>query len=170
MGSHKQKGIVLVVSIIILLILTFLAVSTLQTTPTEEKIASNWRDTSLSLQIADSVMREAEVYIDGLTDTTSFNNSNGLYTQGNAPNSLLSATWTGAGVINSTQTWTGVVTPQYFIELVGVYGGTGVSLNIYNYGQNPGGGPVTVFRIVARSTGATGNAVSVIESFYGRRF
>jgi type IV pilus assembly protein PilX len=170
MYNHTQKGIALVVSIIVLLILTFLAVSTLQTVPVQEKIAGNWRDINVSLQTADSTLKEAENYLDSLADTSTFNNTNGLYTQGNAPNPLLSATWSGASVISSSQSWSGVMTPKYFIELTGTFGGSGVSLNIYNYGQNPDTGPVTVFRIVARSTGATGKAETIVESFYGRRF
>ncbi|MFN7097207.1 MAG: PilX N-terminal domain-containing pilus assembly protein [Gammaproteobacteria bacterium] len=167
---HKQKGAVLVVSIMILLILTFIAVSTLQTSPIEEKIAGNYRDYNVSLQAADTTEREAENYIDSLVDISGFTNSNGLYTTGNAPDPLASVTWSGTATVSATTNLPGIVTPRYFIELIGTYDSGTVSLNIYNYGQDPNTGPVTVFRIVARATGATGTAETIVQSFYGRRF
>lgn len=166
----KQKGAVLVVSIVILLILTFIAVSTLQTTPLAQKIAYNWRDSAISLQTADTALREAESYVDSLANTDNFTNANGLYTAGNAPDPFNSSTWTGTASINSSQSLSNVVTPQYYIELLGTYGNGGVSLNVYNYGQDPNGGDVTIFRIVARATGSSGAAETIVQSFYGRRF
>jgi type IV pilus assembly protein PilX len=170
MQAYKQKGAVLVVSIVILLILTFIAVSTLQTTPLAQKIAYNWRDATISLQTADTALREAESYVDGLANTNGFTNANGLYTAGNAPDPLASGTWTGSASISSSQSLTNVITPRYYIEVLGTYGNGGVSLNIYNYGQDPNGGDVTIFRIVARATGTSGNAETIVQSFYGRRF
>lgn len=166
----QQKGVVLIVSIVILLILTFIALSTLQTSPIEEKISSNYRQSNISLQAADTTEREAETVVDNLVDISGFTNSNGLYTSGNAPDPLASGTWVGTASRSSTQTIPGAATTRYFIELVGTFDSGTVSLNIYNYGQDPNTGPVTVFRIVARATDSSGTAETIVQSFYGRRF
>lgn len=166
----KQKGAVLIVSIFILLILTFIGVSTLQVAPLQEKIAANYQDANISFQAADTVEREAESYIDGLVDISGFSNSNGLYTAGNAPDPFTSSTWSGTASRASTQTISGASNLRYFVEMVGTYASGSVSLNIYNYGQDPNTGPVTVFRIVVRATDSTGTAETIVQSFYGRRF
>jgi type IV pilus assembly protein PilX len=167
---NEQKGAVLIVSILILLILTFIGVSTLQVAPLQEKIAANYQDTNISFQAADTVEREAETFVDSLVDISSFTNSNGLYTAGNVPNPFTSGTWSGSASRASTQSIPGAANARYFVEMVGTYDSGTVSLNIYNYGQDPNTGPVTVFRIVVHATDTTGTAETIVQSFYGRRF
>ena len=55
-----QAGVVLVVSLIILLLLTIIGLSAMQTTALEEKMAGNLRDKSLAFQAAESALRAAE--------------------------------------------------------------------------------------------------------------
>lgn len=166
----KERGAILIVSIIILFILTFIAVSTLQNVSLEEKITSNYQQLNRSLQAADTVEREAEKFVDNQVDTSAFINANGLYTNGNVPNTFSSSTWNGTASRASTQVIPGVITPRYIIELIGTYSSGVVSMNIYNYGQDPNAGAVTVFRIVVYATDASGTAETIVQSFYGRRF
>ncbi len=94
-----------------------------------------------------------------------------MYTLGNAPDPFASGTWTGASSITSTTSMGNVIQPRYFIELLGEYGeDDGTEINIFSYGQGSGGGMTTVFRIIARGTGATGTSQIILESFYGRQF
>lgn len=165
----KSQAAVLAIALIVLFVMTLIGVTVLQSTALEEKITANLNDSSIAMQSADTALREAESVIEGLSNTSGFTTAGGLYSTGNAPDPFASGTWTGSSSFVTTRTLPGVVTPRYFIELVGSYGG-GTDINVYNYGQDPRGGTVTVFRIVAKGTGGTGTANVILESFYGKQF
>jgi len=59
-----QRGSVLVVSLIFLLLLTLLGLAALQTTTLEEKMAGNVTDQSRAFQAAEAALRNAEAEID----------------------------------------------------------------------------------------------------------
>jgi len=58
---------VLIVSLILLLVMTILALSGSQAVRLQERMAGNARDTDLAFQGAEAGLRDAETYIDGLT-------------------------------------------------------------------------------------------------------
>ena len=62
LGSRaaSQSGAVLIVSLIMLLLLTLIGVTAMQTTSLEEKMAGNLRDKNLAFQAAESALRAAE--------------------------------------------------------------------------------------------------------------
>ncbi len=64
--STHQSGAVLVISLIMLLLLTLIGASSMQTTTLEEKMAGNIRDRSLAFQAAESAIRDAEQDIRGV--------------------------------------------------------------------------------------------------------
>ena len=170
LNDSRQRGAVLVVGLIVLIIMTIVGVASLQSTSIEEKMAGNLRDLNIALQATESTIREAETVIDGLANTTGFGASGGFYSLGNAPDPFSAGTWTGASSNVSTLNLGNAIAPRYYIELIGEFSDeTGTEVNILNYGQAQGGA-VTVFRVVGRGTGATGTAQVIIESFYGRRF
>ena len=59
-GSRSQRGAVLVVSLIVLLVLTILAVSMSQTARLQERMTGNMRDSDLAFQSAEAALRGAE--------------------------------------------------------------------------------------------------------------
>ncbi|HEY8570575.1 pilus assembly PilX family protein, partial [Microbulbifer sp.] len=90
----NQRGAVLVVSLIILLVLTLIGVSTARTLQLEEKMTFASRDAKVALEVAEALVRQGERYIDGLSTTGNFNSQTWLYKEGDAPNSLYDAnTW-----------------------------------------------------------------------------
>ncbi len=64
---HNQNGAVLVISLILLLVMTILAISGSQVVRLQERMAGNTRDTDLALQGAEAALRDAEQYIEGLS-------------------------------------------------------------------------------------------------------
>jgi type IV pilus assembly protein PilX len=62
-SRRLQGGAVLVVSLLLLLVLTILAIGASQTTRLEERMAWNARDTDLAFQGAEAGLRAAEKYI-----------------------------------------------------------------------------------------------------------
>jgi type IV pilus assembly protein PilX len=65
----NQSGAVLIVSLIMLLLLTLIGASSMQTTSLEEKMAGNLRDRNLAFQAAESALRDAEQDIRGIGTT-----------------------------------------------------------------------------------------------------
>jgi type IV pilus assembly protein PilX len=66
-GKSQQTGAVLIVSLILLLVMTILALSSSQAVRLQERMAGNVRDTDLAFQGAEAGLRDAELYIQGLT-------------------------------------------------------------------------------------------------------
>ena len=58
--SHRQGGATLVVVLILLLLMTLLGLASLRSTVLEERMTSNLLDRSLSFQVAEAGLREAE--------------------------------------------------------------------------------------------------------------
>ena len=77
----NQRGWVLVVGLVILVMLTILSMALMKTTRLEEKMAGATRDMNLSFQAAETALRAAETFIESKSfaffNTT--NEANGIY-------------------------------------------------------------------------------------------
>ena len=170
----KQSGSVLVISMIILFTLTLFVLSTSQSGVVQEKMTAAVRDTHVSLEIAESGLRDAEKVIDTLVATTSFNDSGtgGRYSLGNGPADLFAAAnWTDSKSNAATTTVSGQEA-RYFIEYLGLLPTADEELSsvtINGYGQTTGSGDIHGFKIVARSLGGNGNTERIVVSYYGKR-
>lgn len=78
LNSKKQEGTVLIVSLVLLLVLTILGISGMQTSGLQERMAGNMHDASLAFQAAEAALREGERFV-GSATLPEFNDSNGLY-------------------------------------------------------------------------------------------
>lgn len=193
----KQKGAVLAVSLIFLLILTILGVSSMRSTVLEEKMAGNMRDRSLAFQAAEVALRDAEAFIESIVsaggfvcdvndidDPTAITNCTGgfQYANGVIHNDVLECcssttngdVWsTDNGSVAASTDIAGVKTaPRYFIiHNANLVNETQTALNIGpGYGGLSAGDDMTAFTIVARGTGGTDNSQVTIVSYYGKRF
>lgn len=67
LSSHfaptTQRGAVLVVSLIFLLLLTLIGTTAMRTTTLQERMAGNTRDTNLSLQAAEAGLRAGQAWV-----------------------------------------------------------------------------------------------------------
>lgn len=169
LNQQTQRGAVLAVAMIVLMVLTLIGLVSIQATSLDAKLSGNLRDLNLAMQSTESSLREAENLIETLVNTNGFGVGSGLYAQGTAPDPFTAGTWTGATSIVSTGNYGSVVQPRFFIEFVGNVGGDLTGPNVTNYGGGSSSS-VSVFRVVARGTGATGTAQVILESFYGRQF
>ena len=62
--SHsRQRGAILIVSLILLLVMTILALTVAQTSRVQERMAGNIRDSDLSFQAAEAGLRDAENFL-----------------------------------------------------------------------------------------------------------
>jgi len=174
-SSHprRQRGAVLVVSLVILLIVTMLAVGSMQNTILEEKMAGNSSDRNLAFQSTESAVREAEVFIESISSLGDFSRSAGLYGRTDGEPAFDEAsTWDNASnhVVADTD-FGSYEPPRYYIKHFTTVDGTEGALNLSGYGNNKGTGDVSIFKITARGTGASADSAEVIlRSQYGRIF
>ena len=178
----KNNGAVLVMSLMMLFVLTLIGVSSINTTTLEEKMSGNTRNRQLAFQSAETAIRAAERKItDDVTNPTALfpdtQTTAGYYALGNgpAPSQAIDSTWwttSGNTSITYTETVQDIATaPKYTIEYIGeTTQEEATDINIYGGEENTGGqGSIHTFRITARGTGLTNNAVVVIQSYFGKR-
>ena len=172
----KQKGAVLVISLIILLVLTLIGVSAARTVLLEEKMTFASRDAKVALEVAEALVKAAEVEVEAMSTTGLFGSGH-LHIEGEGPDSLLGATtWESADSATKAVTMKGpdgsALTGRYYIELAGnaEKEDPADSITVGGYGQSTGGGEIKVFRIVAQGRGINDNTTRIIVSHYGKRF
>ncbi len=169
----SQAGAVLAVSLVFLVILTLVGVSAMQNTLLEEKMAGNVKDRNLAFQNAESAVREAELFIEGVVSLGNFNGSGGLYGLTDAePDYGAAATWNTSGNhVQSPNDFGAYASPRYFIKQHTIVSGADAALNLSGYGDNKGSGDITIFNITARGTGGGQDTAEVIlRTYYGRAF
>ncbi len=164
-----QSGAVLIVSLIMLLLLTLLGVTSIQTTSLEEKMAGNMRDKDLAFQAAESALATAESTLNPVAPAVlpTFTNegTGGFYsatpTTPITDASLEASFWADQTRLKATYTATGlgVANPTYIIQVMGVTDCPGAALGSLG---------CTNYRIIARATGGSTNAVVILESIYSR--
>ena len=170
----KQHGVALFISLVLLLVLTIIGVSSVQTTSLEVRMTRNAHDSTLAFQAAESALRDAEAQLDLMVGTGAFTDAgnNGLYNVadlGDTEHWKAANVWSGGNSVVAATNVDGVSeAPRYIIEYV-----ASVLLedNAYELQDPYGGGTTTsveIFRITARGVGGSPNARVLLQSNYGR--
>jgi len=171
--QHKQRGSVLLISLVILMILTLVGVSSMRNTTMEEKMAGNMRDKGLSFQAAEATLRAAEKYIeDNVISTQAFdtNGSDGLYDKSNL-RLWRTLAWDDNDSIEYSDfdsSYQIAESPRYIIQHISSIATDPNNLNLNNYGPETGSGTIEMFLITARATGGSGNAPVFLQTTYGK--
>ncbi len=171
----RQSGVVLVFCLVMLLLLTMLGLSGVQSTSMQQRMARNARDVNMAFQATEAAIRDAEQFLDTVNGIGPFQaanaNANGLYV-GAASNQVdnwdIPGLWSSANVIVAPTAIAGVAAqPQYIIEYVRTVTSDPDTLNIDNIGQDTGGGLVDIYRVTAQGTGGSATSRVMIQSTYG---
>ena len=80
MYKTRQKGAVLIVSLIMLVVMTFIGLAGMEITGLEEKMAGNMRDRNMAFQAAEATLLEAEEFLEAQAALPAFDDTNGMYT------------------------------------------------------------------------------------------
>ena len=174
-GGRQQRGWILVIGLVVLVMLSIIAIALMRTTMVEEKMAGANRDINLSFEAAETALRGAEIFIESQPDDSLFTTTGtGIYAQGTdpgntEPNAFLTP-WsdTNSRILSSAPT--GVTTaPRYMIKKVGESGDEG-SLNLGGYGETDLSQKSVIYRITARGTGGNDSTQTVLRSHYARAY
>ena len=176
--KNSQRGWVLVIGLVVLVMLTLIAMALMRTTLLEEKMAGASRDINLSFEAAEAGLRGAEAFIDSQADDSAFAvTKDGLYAQGTSDHDIERPpfkldSWESENnhSIALDSKPAGVTSaPRYMIKKVGESGGEG-SLNIGGYGETDLTQKSVIYRITARGTGGNDNTQTILRSHYARAY
>jgi len=170
--KNTQHGFTLVMSLVILIILTVLSLSSMQSTRLETAMAGNMRESDLAFQAAEMGLDSGENHVETVTTSkTDFNDLNGLYAETTEdPDYFDDASWTSAQTasVSLAQLFN---QPQFIAKYLGDRSQNEVAkVNIGGYGGAQPGITVSYFRITARGVGQTDSAPRLVQSYYGKEF
>ncbi|MEW5680962.1 MAG: PilX N-terminal domain-containing pilus assembly protein [Pseudomonadota bacterium] len=165
----KQRGVALVVSLLLLLAITLLAVSTMKRTTVQEQMTANLHDRQLALQQAEAALLVAERMLQAAPlpgGPVALINNAGIY---NIPNPLLPDRWAPGQVVTWVQAPpmnNGFANPaSYIIEYMGDW--------VFPPGCNQSTSPPIgclepTFRITARVPASEGRAEVTLQTIWRR--
>lgn len=155
-NKTSQRGAALIVSLILLLVVTLIGVSGMQTTVLQEKMSGNFKDKNTSFQAAEAALREGEAAAEDLTGHSGMSSTctGGLcYTgPGGTPLSTLETYLHDGTAIEADAVVSGL-NPVYLID--GVKSRPAGSAS-WRY----------MYRVIAVSSGQTETTVSELRSTY----
>jgi type IV pilus assembly protein PilX len=165
--SSKQQGMALVISLIMLLLMTLLAISSMNTTVLEEKMAGNYKDRNMAFQAAEAGIRAGESYLRTTTVLAAFDSTTpGLYqpTQSGLPR-WEQVVWTSIG--GDVRQYLGSLSnvaapPVYIIEELLPVNDTGGSLEAGVAAES------RYYRITSQAVGGTDTAFVMLQTTYKR--
>ena len=175
-NKKNQSGVVLAISLIMLVVLTLLGVTAMQSTTLEERMAGNLRDRNLAFQASEGALILAEGWLSDLSDLPldksdgsggiwTFNNmdadtSNGLPWWEEA--SADAAWWATNGGDGSTVIAMGTSLssqPTYIIEKFPLTMGPSMRSGAALQSEN-------MLRVTARGVGGSESAVVILQTMY----
>ena len=168
-GSRRsQRGMVLYIALLLLLILTLIGLAAARSTTSDERMAGAQRDRDLAFQAAEAALRDGESMLMNATPGD-FNDSNGLY-DSHALITWETADWGDTGKNPSLRTLsyegsfapTPAYMPRFYLVRTAQTGASSV--------QSATDGnqvvPATIYKVIAKGWGINVNDAVVLESTY----
>ena len=174
-AAHSQKGVSLIVSLLILVMVTLLALSVVNTSVFEERMAGNTRDRALAFESAEYALREGQNFLSNAvlpSFTTSGGATGGYYRNlDTSPSGQTEEVywrdthnWSSNSVaaMKASGVLSGQIQPRYVIEEYPAISCAGYSK------KWPPPPPRNVYKITARGQGRTTESVVILQSWFDR--
>ncbi len=168
--ARRQRGVVLVVSLLMLLVLTLIGLAATRSTTIEQRLTTNQHDTAVAIQGAEAALRDGESLLNSAGLPNFALNTAGAYT---------ASTWTGdwqtPGLWDDTTATLGyegafgsagvpVATPRYLVVLT-TYTGNAAGSSLSTDAPETS---KLIYYVYAHSYGLTTNTSVVLQSIYMR--
>ena len=172
-ASSRQRGVALVIVMVLLLVISLLGISSMRGTLMEERMSANLYDRSLAFQAAEAALREGELVASGRPDKLAAASgcNNGLCgprSPADVPYWAGDAAWWAANGRPAATGLTNVAgTPRFIVEFIGNKRGCSSGKN-EDMGMGAGAGgscDSSYYRVTARSQAADRAAVT-LQSVY----
>ncbi len=165
-----QKGVVLAISLLLLLVITIVGLAAISTTTMQEKMAGNMYDREVAFQSAEAALRVAETQL-GLSSAIIYRDCSVVTCEAIPPTT---ATWQTVGTTDYNPGSLAAGQPQFIVEDMGDWvdyessTGFGQSANANQYGAQGVVSTVPFYRITARShnpASATNRSVVTLQTW-----
>lgn len=156
-SQRNQQGYILLTTIVLLIMLTLLALSQVSMNTSQTRVAANYNESEVSFEKTEGAINEAinKLISSAYISASFLNNTGGLYLlDQSSPAKWTSVNWSSGDVINSSFNGGTGAQPAYLIEQLP---------SIIQPGQNMNK-PTHVYRVTARSVGASGNSSVILQS------
>lgn len=169
-SQHQQRGMVLLVSMVFMLIITIIASEAMQSANLQERMAGNAKDVNLAFQAAEAALREGEAVLAGV-NVGPFNGSGGMYESCPDPsddrqacsspdwNAYNSSGWSSVADFNDSA----AKQPEFIIEQMASSLAGSDSLDFGQVVPTAG-----FYRVIARGYGASDRTMVVLTTSYRR--
>ena len=164
--KSRQRGVVLVVALLMLLVLTLIGLAATRSTTLEQRMTANQNDQAVAFEAAEAALRSGESALSGATALDYAANTAGAYSDTTMTVNWKTINWDPQG--GATLPYDGGIQPTPYIRpsyfIVSATGGgyaAGTSLS-----SDAPLGSTTNFYIYARGVGLTGNTSVILESVY----
>lgn len=169
-STSAQRGAVLIVGLITLLVLTLLALASLRTSLLEERMTGNVQDQAIAFQAAEAALRDGEQLLQG-PQLPDFTGADGLYPAPapTDPPRWSVIDWDSAAAVRSYGGFSGApgslasASARYFIEELPLVVGPGESLS-----ADTPMGESAFYRVTARGRGVAGDAAVTLQTTFKR--
>lgn len=171
-NRHSQRGVILALTLVILVIITLLATTGMRSTTLEERMSGNNRNSSLAFQQAEATLRQAENVLENSSSARILTNgmNNNVTMNDGTP---VSCVVTGAGkVFTTTADWVSAPLPCAF-DVSATDTVTRTSNYFIEYLRDErtmiGGGAESIecfYRITAQGYGADNNSKATVQSIF----
>lgn len=163
----RQRGVVLVISLLLLLVLTMLGLAATRGTTLEQRMTTNQNDQEVAFQAAEAALRAGESQLSsaGLNYNNNTAGAYNLTTMGDV--NWKTIDWSpGSGAVLAYGAGiqpTPIVAPSYFIVYDTTQTASGSGTSISSNGSQSSN---LVYHVYARGVGLTGNTAVILESSY----
>lgn len=161
----RQEGSALLVSLVMLLLISLIAVAGMQTTIMQERMSSNLADRELAFQAAEAALRDAETWL-RLHDPEDYGSDDGVYTvnaSGTPDWQDDPQTTSGSAAISDSLDRV-AKQPRYYVEKIDTF---------YPAGTETEAGvsvpPVVFYRITAVGYGGSSDTTVLLSSVYRKK-
>ena len=167
-GQRHQSGVVLITGLIFLVMLTLIAITAMQSTTLEERMAGNAFSRDAAFQAAEAAERAAEAVLSGASLPPFNGTKAGYYTSDALVNGASADFWKtynwASGSVAYSGSLTGVKEARFVIEALPAGSSSGGDDSLVAKPLSGG----EMFRITARGVGADGASTVIVQSTFRR--
>ncbi len=173
-----QQGVVLFTGLIVLVVLSLVAVTSMQSTTLEERMSGNTKDEILAFEAAEAALVAAENLLQsGALSITNFrtNGNDGLF-ENDTDTIHHDIDWDTQAITATSYSPANVTTsPKFVIQYISETAPPGAerSFRDENYSEASAssiGNAVQLFRVTARGTGGSDDTIVYLQSIYGAQW
>ncbi|UHQ54550.1 pilus assembly PilX family protein [Microbulbifer sp. YPW16] len=167
----SQRGAVLIVGLVMLLLMTVVAMAAMRGSEMQELMAGNMRDRNLAFQAAEAGLREAEEVLNQAVLPSFDGGVAGYYVEIDGSRNTgywNTHDWDVDAVETDLELDRVAAPPRYVIEEITATAATGTDGGAIDFQSTLNQEEIVYYRVTSRGVGGTANAVVIIQSTFKR--